>query len=109
VIRLDRTGASLIEGGNVTRPRAADDFDTIYERIKELRRETAASAPPAEADQPARAATPITDHERRLKDRREGLPPPWVPTIFLQKPTNSEIARRFPPTRSGSGIVLDPI
>jgi plasmid stabilization system protein ParE len=84
----------------VTRPRAADDFEAIYERIKELRGETAA-ARSAEADQPTRAATPITDHERRLKDRREGLPPPWVPTIFLKRPTNSEIARRFWHTRCG--------
>jgi hypothetical protein len=82
----------------VTRPRATDDFDTIYRRIKELRRETVVTAPSAEADQPVRADTPLTDPERRLKDRREGLPPPWVPTIFLKKPTNSEIARRFRPT-----------
>jgi hypothetical protein len=92
----------------VTRPRAADDFGTIYERLKELRRE-AATAPPAEANRPARADTPLTDPERRLKDRREGLPPPWVPTIFIKTPTNSEIARRCRPTRSGRGTVLDPI
>ena len=69
----------------MTRPRAADDFDTIYRRIKELRRE-AATAPPAEANRPARTDTPLTDHDRRLKDRREGLPPPWVLTIFLAAP-----------------------
>lgn len=84
----------------MTRPRAADDFDTIHERIKELRRETAA-APPVEASQPTRAAASLTDKERRLKDRREGLPPPWAPTIFIKRPTNSEIARRFWHARSG--------
>jgi hypothetical protein len=66
----------------VTRPRAADDFATIRELMKELRRETTA-APPAQAHQPPRADTPLTNHEKRHKDRREGLPPPWVPTIFL--------------------------
>jgi hypothetical protein len=70
----------------VTRPRAAHDFATIRERMKELRRETAA-APPAKPDQPPRADTPLTNHERRLKDRRDGLPPHWVPTIFLAAPT----------------------
>lgn len=84
----------------MTRPRAADDFDTIHERIKELRRETAA-APPVEATQPTRAEASLTDKDRRLKDRREGLPPPWVPTIFIKRPTNSEIARRFWRARSG--------
>jgi hypothetical protein len=84
----------------VTRPRAADDFDTIHERIKELRRETAA-APPVEAGQPTRAEASLPDKECRLKDRRKGLPPPWVPTIFIKRPTNSEIARRFRHARAG--------
>jgi hypothetical protein len=88
------------QGGNVTRPRAADDFDTIYQRIKELRGETAATRP-AQPSQPPRADTKPGDKERRLRDRREGLPPPWVPTIFIKTPTNSEIARRFWHIRSG--------
>ena len=57
----------------MTRPRAADDFATIRKRMKELRRETAAAAP-------------VTNHEKRQKERREGLPPHWVPTIFLAAP-----------------------
>jgi hypothetical protein len=84
----------------VTRPRAADDFDTIYERIKELRRQTAA-APQVEAAQPTRAEAPLTDKERRLKDRREGLPPPWVPTIFINKLTKSEPAASGMPAPVG--------
>jgi hypothetical protein len=35
----DPTGARHISGGNVTRPRAADDFETIHARLVELRRE----------------------------------------------------------------------
>ncbi len=83
----------------MTRPHAADDFATIRERMNELRQETAA-APPTEAKGPARADTLLTNHEKRLKDQRDGLPPPWVPTIFLKKHTNSEIARRFRHARS---------
>jgi hypothetical protein len=90
----------------VTRPRAADDFDRIHERIRELRGEPRVAQPPA-ASQPSSADALPTDHERRLKDRREGLPPPWVPTIFIKKPasgkrpTNLEIARRFWHIRAG--------
>ena len=69
----------------MTRPHAADDFATIHERIKELRQEMAA-ATPAQPHQPPRADTRLTNHEKRLKDRRGGLPPPWVPTIFLAAP-----------------------
>jgi hypothetical protein len=83
----------------VPRPRAADDFDTINERIKELRRETA-GAPPTGASEAAHANASLTDKERRLEDRREGLPPHWVPTIFFKRPSNSEITRRFGHTRS---------
>jgi hypothetical protein len=90
----------------VTRPRAADDFATIRERLKELRQGTAA-APPASDDPSAHTDALPSDHGRRLKERREGLPPPWVPTIFVKKPTtgkkptNSEIARRFWHIRAG--------
>jgi hypothetical protein len=69
----------------VSRPRAADDFATIRERMKQLRRE-AAAARPGNAGQPACADARLTDQERRLEDRREGLPPPWVPTIFVAPP-----------------------
>jgi hypothetical protein len=69
----------------VTRPRAADDFATIRERLKELRQETAA-APPASDDSSAHADALPNDHDRRLEERREGLPPPWAPTIFVKNP-----------------------
>jgi hypothetical protein len=84
----------------VTRPHVADDFDAIHQRIQELRRETAA-APASEPGPPARPQTAPSERERRLEDRRQGLPPPWVPTIFVKKPTNSEIARRFWHNRAG--------
>jgi hypothetical protein len=69
-------------GGNVTQPRAADDFATIRARMQELAREAAdASAKNASAD---RSENPSNDRERRQKDRREGHPPPWAPTIFAK-------------------------
>ena len=66
----------------MTRPRAVDDFPTIRERIKELRRDAIATKS-AENPRPGGADTPPTGQERRLKERREGQPPPWAPTIFL--------------------------
>lgn len=85
----------------MTRPRAADDFATIYQRVRELRGDAAATAPGEEAGEGTRTNPPLTDPDRRLRDRREGLPPPWVPTIFIKKPSNREIARRFWHARSG--------
>lgn len=76
----------------MTRARAADDFATIHRRMKELRRETA-PPPQSEAAEPNHGDAQLSD--RRMKERREGLPPPWVPTIFMQKPTRLEIACRF--------------
>jgi hypothetical protein len=66
----------------VNRPRAADDFETIRARIEELRRER--------ADQGTRSGKPQSgrsesDAERRRRERIEGSPPPWVPTIFVKK------------------------
>ncbi len=78
----------------MTRARAADDFATIHRRMKELRRETA-PPPQREAAELNHGDAWPSDRERRMKERREGLPPPWVPTIFLRKPTKLEIARRF--------------
>ena len=71
----------------MSRPRAADDFATIRARMEELRREREASF----EDRNAGAAEPMlgrggTDTERRRRQRVEGLPPPWVPTIFVRKP-----------------------
>ena len=71
----------------MNRPRAADDFETIRARLDELRRARAASNP----DEDARSGTAPSgqgesDAERRRRARMEGLPPPWVPTIFVKKP-----------------------
>jgi len=69
----------------VTRPHAADDFTTIRARIKELRR---AAAEPNAGEHPRSGSgeAPLGDHEQQLRERREGHPPPWVPTIFLAAP-----------------------
>jgi hypothetical protein len=84
----------------VTRPHAADDFATIHRRMKELRRETA-SPPPTKAGERGSDDAQPSDRERRMKERREGLPPPWVPTIFMREPTPLEVARRFWHIRAG--------
>ena len=65
------------------RPRAADDFEIIRERLKELQREREAAAGTSSAtnDEDAEA-------ERRRQDHCEGAPPAWAPTIFLPQPTD---------------------
>jgi hypothetical protein len=66
----------------VDRPRAADDFNVIRERLEELRRER---------EQIASGKTPGgtgDDAERRRQERCDGAPPTWVPTIFLPQPTD---------------------
>jgi len=65
----------------MTRSRAADDFATIRARLRELRREGTEGGPP-EPDAPPEGPQPIRDPDKRFKERREGAPPPWVPTIF---------------------------
>jgi hypothetical protein len=74
-------------GDTVSRPRAADDFTTIRARLEELRREREQSLSGREATQqrsgPRRSES---DAERRRRERIEGVPPPWVPTIFVRKP-----------------------
>jgi hypothetical protein len=69
----------------VERPRAADDFEVIRERLEELRRErediestNTANNTPGES----------TDAERQREERCDGAPPAWVPTIFLPQPTD---------------------
>jgi hypothetical protein len=71
----------------VNRPRAADDFDTIRARIEELRGERR----PGAWDQDSGTGKPQSsrgekDAERRRRERMEGWPPPWVPTIFAKMP-----------------------
>jgi hypothetical protein len=69
-------------GGDLSQPRAADDFATIRARLEELRRERAERF----SSEAGAQSQPLRDAERRSKERREGLPPPWVPTIFVRKP-----------------------
>ncbi|MGE0258296.1 MAG: hypothetical protein AB7H71_12195 [Alphaproteobacteria bacterium] len=71
----------------MSRPRAADDFTTIRTRLEELRREREQSLSGQEAE-PARPVPRRgeSDAERRRRERIEGAPPPWVPTIFVKKP-----------------------
>jgi hypothetical protein len=67
------------------RPRAADDFGAIRTRLKELRGAPESSdalsgrAEEIEARRPGRGLGRI---DERCRDRAEGAPPPWVPTIF---------------------------
>jgi hypothetical protein len=69
----------------VTQTRAADDFAAIRARMKELAREAAEAA--AVDNGPAgRSENTPADRDRRQKDRREGHPPPWAPTIFTKPP-----------------------
>jgi len=84
-------GRDLWHGGSVTQPRAADDFGTIRARIEELHRErvrtaSAESGDQSDTPQPNRdlGDNRLPDLERRRKERSEGTPPPWVPTIFLR-------------------------
>jgi hypothetical protein len=75
----------------VSEPRAADDFEVIRERLEELRREREENAPKGSGDAPGSEGgddAAEDDDERRRRDRVEGLPPPWVPTIFLPQPTD---------------------
>ena len=68
------------------RPRAADDFDVIRERLEELRREREEISP---SEPPAGAGSDSEeDAEKRRQERCDGVPPSWVPTIFLPQPTD---------------------
>jgi len=70
----------------VSRPRAADDFAIIRARMEELRREREQSLSGQEATPLRSGSRRESDAERRRRERIEGLPPPWVPTIFVRKP-----------------------
>jgi len=70
----------------VNRPRAADDFEVIRERLEELRRErddVASTDKPGEANSAGDG-----DEEAERQERCDGAPPAWVPTIFLPQPTD---------------------
>ncbi len=70
-----------------TTTRAADDFATIRARLEELRRERLQRALESEerSEPLHRRDGKASDPERRQKDKSEGVPPPWAPTIFVKK------------------------
>ena len=70
----------------VSRPRAADDFATIRARMEELRRQRDGGTEEPTARSATAARRGESDSERRRREHIEGLPPPWVPTIFAKKP-----------------------
>jgi hypothetical protein len=70
----------------MSRPRAADDFASIRARMEELRREREQSLSGQEGGPARSGSRRESDAERRRRERIEGLPPPWVPTIFVRKP-----------------------
>ena len=67
------------------RPRAADDFEVIRERLEELRRQREEIS---STDTPGETGEDDEEAERRRQERCEGAPPSWVPTIFLPQPTD---------------------
>src|SRR3954447_23775509 len=80
-------GQNPIGGNAVSRSRAADDFTTIRARMEELRREREQGLSGREATEArARSRRGEIDAERRRRERIEGVPPPWVRTIFVRKP-----------------------
>ena len=69
--------------------RAADDFPTIRARLDELRRERMEAEALARDPRGERARFADGrqgEAERRRREKFEGSPPPWVPTIFAKKP-----------------------
>ena len=73
----------------MNRPRAADDFATIRARLDELRRErmeAEALAKDPRGERTRFADGRLAEVERRRREKFEGWPPPWVPTIFAKKP-----------------------
>ena len=70
----------------MNRSRAADDYETIRQRMEELRREREGLAAGPEGEAGKRGNGRESDAERRRRQRMEGWPPPWVPTIFVKPP-----------------------
>jgi hypothetical protein len=70
----------------VDRPRAADDFEVIRERLEELRREREEISSNNKSGETPPDGDPEAEQQR--VERCEGAPPSWVPTIFLPQPTD---------------------
>ena len=72
----------------MNRPRAADDFEVIRERLEELRREREEIENANKSGDTASGDAVESDGENQRRERSEGAPPAWVPTIFLPQPTD---------------------
>jgi len=70
----------------VERPRAADDFEVIRERLEELRREREEISSTNSAEKPS--GEDGNEAEQDRQEHCEGATPAWVPTIFLPQPTD---------------------
>lgn len=70
------------------RPRAADDFEVIRERLEELRRQREEISSTDSPDKPPSGEDGDEDAERNRQAQCDGAPPGWVPTIFLPQPTD---------------------
>ena len=71
------------------RPRAADDFDVIRERLEELRREReeiASTNKPGET--PSKNDSGDENSEGNQQECRAAAQPASAPTIFLPQPTD---------------------
>jgi hypothetical protein len=69
------------------RPRAADDFEVIRERLEELRREREEISSNNTTGETSGGGSD-DESEQQRKEQCEGAPPAWVPTIFLPQPTD---------------------
>ena len=70
------------------RPRAADDFEVIRERLEELRREREEISSTNNPGEKPSGEGGGGDDEQGRQEKCEGAPPPWVPTIFMPQPTD---------------------
>ena len=70
----------------MSRSRAADDYETIRRRMEELRREREGLMAGQEDEAGRRGNPRESDAERRRRQRMDGSPPPWAPTIFVKSP-----------------------
>jgi hypothetical protein len=67
--------------------------------MRELRGEDSRASAATQTQR--RADASLGNPERRLEERRQGHPPPWVPAIFVKKPEDIEVARRLWRIRGG--------
>ncbi|HXC30179.1 MAG TPA: hypothetical protein VNV38_19655 [Stellaceae bacterium] len=70
------------------RPRAADDFEVIRERLEELRREREEISSTDKPSETPNADDSNADGATDRQDCRPGTAPASAPTIFLPQPTD---------------------